>query len=94
MATWNVEVSALARRQLDKLDPQVTQRIERFLYDRIARRDDPRAVGQALQGSRMGEFWRYRVGDWRIICKIEDARLVVLVLSIGHRREVYERGKP
>lgn len=91
MATWKVEISALARRQLDKLDPQTTRRIEKFMHERLARLDDPRSVGEALHGSRLGEFWKYRVGDYRIIAAIEDARLVVLVLRVGHRRDVYAR---
>jgi mRNA interferase RelE/StbE len=51
--------------------------------------DNPRSIGQALQGSKLGEFWKYRVGDYRLICKIEDNRLLILVLRVGHRREVY-----
>jgi mRNA interferase RelE/StbE len=91
MATWKVEIDREAKRDLDKLDPQVTRRIERFLYERVATLDDPRSIGEALRGSKLGEFWRYRVGDWRIICEIQDAKLVVLALRAGHRREVYKR---
>ena len=91
MATWKVEIAGEAKRDLEKLDPQVTRRIERFLYERVVRVNDPRSIGEALQGSKLGEFWRYRVGDWRIICQIQDAKLVVLALSVGHRREVYHR---
>jgi mRNA interferase RelE/StbE len=91
MATWKVEVEKEAKRELEKLDPQVTRRIERFLYDRIAKLDDPRSIGEALRGSRLGEFWRYRVGDWRIICQIQDAKLVILAVRVGHRRQVYGR---
>ncbi|MGD0482678.1 MAG: type II toxin-antitoxin system RelE/ParE family toxin [Terracidiphilus sp.] len=91
MATWKVEVDKEAKRDLEKLDPQVIRRIERFLFERIAVLDDPRSIGEALQGSKLGEFWRYRVGDWRVICKIEDARLIVLALRVGHRREIYDR---
>ena len=91
MATWKVEFDREAKRDLDKLDPQVTRRIERFLYERVATLDDPRSIGEALRGSKLGEFWRYRVGDWRIICEIQDAKLVVLALRVGHRREVYKR---
>ena len=86
---WKVELSAEADRQLAKLDIPQAKRILRFLYERIARLDDPRGVGQALHGSRLGEFWKYRVGDYRLICKLEDNRLVVLVLRLGYRREVY-----
>ena len=91
MATWKVEFDREAKRDLDKLDPQGSRRIERFLYERVATLDDPRSIGEALRGSKLGEFWRYRVGDWRIICEIQDAKLVVLALRVGHRREVYER---
>ena len=91
MATWKVEVAAEAKRDLEKLDPQVTRRIERFLYELVSTLENPRSIGQALQGEKFGELWRYRVGDWRIICQIQDAKLVVLALRVGHRREVYER---
>jgi mRNA interferase RelE/StbE len=91
MATWKVEFDKAAERDLDKLDPQVTRRIERFLFDRVATLDNPRLIGEALHGPKLGELWKYRVGDYRIICKIEDNILRVLVVRIGHRREVYER---
>ncbi|MEE8440511.1 MAG: type II toxin-antitoxin system RelE/ParE family toxin [Spirochaetia bacterium] len=63
--------------------------IAKFLRDRIAGEEDPRRIGEALEGSRFGEFWRHRTGDWRMICWIEDAEVVVLVLKVGHRRLVY-----
>ena len=87
---WNVEVSPKAQRQLDELDKPVARRISRFLYERIGKLDDPRQLGERLQGT-LSEFWRYRVGDYRIICSLEHERLVVLVLRIGHRRDVYKR---
>jgi len=87
---WNVEVSPNAQRQLDELDKPVARRISRFLYERIGKLDDPRQIGERLQGT-LSEFWRYRVGDYRIICSLEHERLVVLVLRIGHRRDVYKR---
>jgi len=86
---WNVEVSPKAQRQLDELDKPVARRISRFLYERIGKLDDPRQLGECLQGT-LSEFWRYRVGDYRIICSLEHERLVVLVLRIGHRREIYK----
>jgi len=55
----------------------------------VSKLDVPRSIGKALRGSRLGEFWRYRVGDDRLICRIQDDRLAVLVLRIGHRKEVY-----
>jgi mRNA interferase RelE/StbE len=86
---WKVELSADVDRQLAKLDPQHSKRILKFLHERVASLDNPRSIDQALQGSRLGEFWKYRVGDYRLICKIEDQQLLVLVLRLGHRREVY-----
>jgi mRNA interferase RelE/StbE len=86
---WKIEFSVEADRELGKLDPQHATRIVKFLRERVAKLDDPRSIGKALQGSRFGEFWRYRVGPFRLICKIEDARLLVLVLRIGDRKEIY-----
>jgi len=86
---WNVEFSIDADRELNKLDPPQARRILKFLSERVARVENPRSLGKPLQGSRFGEFWRYRVGDYRLICKIEDERLLVLVLRIGHRKEIY-----
>ena len=86
---WEIELSVEADQQLSKLDPQHAKRILKFLRDRVAHLENPRSLGKPLQGSRLGEFWRYRVGDYRLICKIEDDRLLVLVLSIGHRKEIY-----
>jgi len=86
---WAIEFAPEAVRELDKLDAQVSRRILKFLRDRLAKLKDPRSIGSALQGSRLGEFWKYRVGDYRIICRIEDDRLLILVLRVGHRREVY-----
>jgi mRNA interferase RelE/StbE len=88
---WKIELSVEADRQLDKLDPQIARRILKFLNDRVAPLDNPRSIGEALHGSRLGEFWKYRVGGFRLICSIEDKLVLILVLRIGHRREVYER---
>jgi mRNA interferase RelE/StbE len=86
---WKIEVSPSADRDLAKLDAQHSRRILKFLKERVANLGDPRSIGKALQGSRLGEFWRYRLGDFRIICKIEDDRLVVLVIRIGRRKDIY-----
>jgi mRNA interferase RelE/StbE len=86
---WKIEFSVEADREFKKLDPQHAKRILKFLRDRVAKLENPRSLGKPLQGSRLGEFWRYRVGDYRLICKLEDDRLLVLVLGIGHRREIY-----
>jgi mRNA interferase RelE/StbE len=86
---YNVELSESAERELGKLDAPQAKRILKFLHQRVAKLDDPRSIGEALRGSRLGEFWKYRVGDHRLICKIEDDRLIVLVLRVGHRKEIY-----
>ncbi len=85
----NVELSESADRELSKLDVRQARRILKFLHERVAKLDDPRSIGEALHGSQLGEFWKYRVGDYRLICRIEDHRLVVLVLRVGHRKEIY-----
>ena len=87
---WKIEFDPAAKRELDKLDKPIARRISKFLYDRVAKLDDPRKIGERLQGT-LSEFRKYRVGDYRIICSLEHDRLVVLVLRIGHRREVYKR---
>jgi len=76
-------------RDLGKLDRQATRRILAFLHGRIATLDDPRSIGEALKGSRLGEFWKYRVGDYRIIARIEDNALRVLVVRVARRDRVY-----
>lgn len=86
---WTVEYEAGAVKDLKKLDRQMAKRIVEFLRDRVAPLDDPRSIGAALRGSELGELWRYRVGDFRIICQIRDRELVILAVSIGHRREIY-----
>ena len=86
---WKVELDPAAERELGKLDPQIARRIMSFLHGRVAVLDDPRSIGEALKGSGLGEFWKYRVGDYRIISSIEDGALRVLVVRIGNRREVY-----
>jgi mRNA interferase RelE/StbE len=87
---WKVEISPTALKQLDKLDKPISRRILKFLHQRVKTLDDPRTIGGKLQGT-LSEFWKYRVGDYRIICSLEKDRLVVLVLRIGHRREIYKR---
>ena len=86
---WKVELDEAAEHELDKLDPQVARRILSFLFDRVAKLDDPRSIGESLKGSKLGAFWKYRVGDDRIVASIEDDALRVLVVRVGNRREVY-----
>ena len=73
---------------LKRLDRQVQIRLVRFLRERIAPLEDPRSLGEPLSGARLGSYWKYRVGDWRIVCDIQDERIKVRVLRIGHRSSV------
>ena len=86
---WKVDLDKTAERELDKLDPQAAKRILVFLYERVAKLEDPRSIGEALKGSKLGAFWKYRVGDYRIIANIEDRILRVYVVRLGNRREIY-----
>ncbi len=86
---WQVELDRAAVRDLKKLDRPTVRRILTFLQSRVAALDDPRSIGEALRGSRLGEFWKYRVGAYRIIARIEDAAVRILVVRIGNRRDVY-----
>ena len=88
---WTIKFDPSAEKELDKLDPQIARRVLKFLFQRLAILEDPRSIGEALHGPRFGELWKYRVGDYRLICSLQDEVLTILVLRIGHRREVYER---
>jgi len=86
---WRVEFDRDAAHELRKLGPDAQRRILRYLRERIATADDPRRFGRPLTSDLKG-LWRYRVGDYRIVAAIEDNRLVVLMVTVGHRREVYD----
>jgi mRNA interferase RelE/StbE len=85
---WSIEYAKTAKDQLRKLDRPVAKRILDFMDERIAVLENPRQTGKALKGP-LGEFWCYRVGDFRIICEIQDDVISILVVQIGNRREVY-----
>jgi len=84
---WKVEIADVAESQLMRLDTPVRNRILNYLHDRIESCKNPRHFGEPLKANKAG-LWRYRVGDFRVICEIQDKRLVVLAIAIGHRREV------
>jgi mRNA interferase RelE/StbE len=84
---WTVEFDDRARRELRKLDAKIQKTILHFLRERVASSEDPRRFGKPLRRNLAG-LWRYRVEDYRLICRLEDQRIVVLVLQIGHRRDV------
>lgn len=86
---FEIEFDPEAVKGLKKLDRPVQQRILVFLKQRVAPLDNPRDIGEALAGAKLGSYWKYRVGDWRIICDIQDRRIVVRVLRVGNQREIY-----
>ncbi len=86
---WKVELSPLALKGLEQVDRQDAQRILRFLFERVSQLDNPRSIGEALKGSQLGNYWKYRVGDYRIIANIEDDQILIQVVRIGNRKEVY-----
>jgi len=85
---WTIEYSHTAKEQLRKLDRQTARRILDFMDERLANREHPRDLGKALSGP-LGELWRYRVGDYRLVCDIQDRASRILVLRIAKRTEVY-----
>jgi mRNA interferase RelE/StbE len=85
---WTIQFRPNARHELDKLDRPVRRRLLQYLEQRVIASGDPRQLGKPLHGDK-GDLWSYRVGDYRIICMIEDRRLVVVVVTVGNRREVY-----
>lgn len=85
---WLVKLDRSAEKELDRLDPQAARRILSFLFKRLRGSDDPRSVGEALAGELSG-LWRYRIGDYRLICAIQDSTITVLVLKIAHRSKAY-----
>jgi mRNA interferase RelE/StbE len=86
---WRIEFADSAAKQLRKLDPAVARRITAFLRDRVVPANDPRTLGAALKGDELGQFWKYRVGDYRIIAEIHDREVRILIVRLGHRRDVY-----
>ncbi|HVT33525.1 MAG TPA: type II toxin-antitoxin system RelE/ParE family toxin [Rhodanobacteraceae bacterium] len=88
--TWRIEFDPAAAKELRKLGAIPARRLAEFLSKRIATLDDPSSLGEALKG-RLGELWKYRVGDYRIIADIQDRVVLILVVRIGHRREICKR---
>ena len=85
---WTIDYKASAIRQLKKLDQQAAKRITSYLEVALQKTNDPRSSGKALKGI-SGNQWRYRIGDYRVICNIQDKHLTVLVLKLGHRKDIY-----
>jgi mRNA interferase RelE/StbE len=85
---WTIDYTQSAKNQIKKLDKAVARRIVEFMNKRVAKQEDPRTLGKALSGP-LGSLWRYRVGDYRIMCELQDSAVTVLVVRIRHRREIY-----
>lgn len=88
---WRIDFDDAAKKDLAALDKPVAKRITTFLRERVSQLDDPRSIGEALKGSKLGAFWKYRVGDFRIVASIEDGALRILVVRVGNRKEVYRK---
>ena len=86
---WTINYTESALRQLKKLDQSIALRVVDYMDKRVATVDDPRTLGKNLVGPKLGDYWRYRVGDIRVICNIQDGEMCVLVIEIGNRREIY-----
>ena len=89
MISYHVELTKGAKKDLRKLDPSIRAMIVKWLRKNLENCSDPRAHGKALSGNLSG-LWRYRVGNYRLIAEIHDDRLVILMLEIGHRSEIYQ----
>ena len=88
---WQIDYTSTALKQLGKLDKPAAKRIIDFMDERIAASQDPRDTGKALMGAMLGAYWRYRVGDYRVVCDIQDHVLCILVIEVGNRKDVYEK---
>jgi mRNA interferase RelE/StbE len=86
---WELRLDPDAVSDLNDLDESVRKRVWKFLSERLTRLEDPRSIGEALKGTRLGDLWRYRVGDYRVMARIEDRVIEIVVVRIGHRREIY-----
>jgi len=85
---WKIEYNPHVEKDLRAIDRKDQRRIQDFMNERVALLEDPRTIGDSLKGT-LGGLWKYRVGDYRIICDIRDESVTVLVVRIGHRRKVY-----
>ncbi len=86
---WQIEIGEGAKKDLSKLDKQIAKRITTFVRERLTPLENPRSLGEAFQGAAFGQYWKYRVGDYRLICLIQDQVMLVTVVKVGHRRDVY-----
>lgn len=85
---WTVSWTPEAQNSLTQLDRQVARRIRDYFIERVAPLDNPRALGKPLRGA-LREYWRYRIGDYRAVCEIRDQSVVIVVVHVDHRKDVY-----
>lgn len=87
--SWSVRFNKTGQKCFEKLDTQIQRQIQKFLRERLLPAENPRLLGKPLSGN-LSEFWSYRIADYRVICKIEDKELVILIVRVAHRRHMYE----
>jgi mRNA interferase RelE/StbE len=87
---WQIEFDPDALKELKRIDKPIQVRIIGFLKTRVATAKHPTHIGERLSGDKLGKYWKYRIGDWRIVCEIIEKRVIVRVLRVGHRSSVYE----
>ena len=86
---WKIEFHPKTEKDLKALGKGNAKRVINFLSERVAPLKDPRSIGEALHGPELGKFWKYRVGPYRIVCDIQDERIIILVVRVGHRKKIY-----
>lgn len=88
---WQIEFTSASIKQLKKLGPEPSKTIIKYLRQNVSTLDNPRQLGKVLKGSKLGNLWRYRVGDYRILCELQDDKLVILIVEVGNRKDIYKR---
>lgn len=90
MRNYTVKYDKKFIKQIQKMDKSVALLIKRWIEKNIVNTDNPRLHGKSLAGN-LSNYWRYRIGDYRLICEINDNELIIIALSVGHRREIYSK---
>ena len=85
---YELKYEARAVKQIMKLDPATRKLIKSWIEKKLLNTDNPRQHGKGLTGS-LSQYWRYRVGDYRILAEINDAEIIIIIVEIGHRRDIY-----
>lgn len=87
---WKIEFDKNAKKDFSNLDRPIQKKIDKFIMEKLKKSSNPRSSGKVLQGT-LNQFWRYRVGDYRLICEIKDKEITVLIIKIRHRKDVYKK---